>query len=131
MRFWLVLHQRPMYRAPMYRAPHGVVAIMYTMFTGKRGSRGGVRTECPQRGGGGGLCRTHQCGPEGLPHVTELKLPTKGQPVPVDMRRPVLLRCRYLFGDTLVGRFYPNGTRNVTSMPRNSVGILYMATDGR
>jgi hypothetical protein len=31
----------------------------------------------------------------------------------------------YLFGDTIVGRFLPNGTRQIKAMPRNNVGILY------
>jgi hypothetical protein len=30
-----------------------------------------------------------------------------------------------LFGDTIIGRFLPNGTRLVASMPRNSVGVFY------
>jgi hypothetical protein len=34
----------------------------------------------------------------------------------------------YLHGDTLIGRFLPNGTRVIAAMPRNSVGVLY--TDG-
>ena len=31
----------------------------------------------------------------------------------------------FLFGDTIVGRFLPNGTRQIKAMPRNNVGILY------
>jgi hypothetical protein len=31
----------------------------------------------------------------------------------------------FLFGDTLVGRFHPNGTRDIDSMPRNSVGLVF------
>jgi hypothetical protein len=35
------------------------------------------------------------------------------------------------FGDTLLGRFYPNATRGIAAMPRNSVGVLYVnATTG-
>ena len=32
----------------------------------------------------------------------------------------------YLFGDTITGRFFPNGTRAISQMPRNSVGVLLL-----
>jgi len=37
----------------------------------------------------------------------------------------------WLFGDTIIGRFRPNATRDIKGMPRNSVGVLYTAASGR
>jgi hypothetical protein len=36
----------------------------------------------------------------------------------------------WLFGDTLNGTMLPDGSRDITSMPRNSVGILSVSADG-
>lgn len=36
----------------------------------------------------------------------------------------------WLFGDTIIGHFSANGTRTLTGMPRNSVGVLYTRGDG-
>ena len=30
------------------------------------------------------------------------------------------------FGDTIIGRYFPNATRNMQHMPRNSVGVLFV-----
>jgi hypothetical protein len=37
----------------------------------------------------------------------------------------------FLFGDTITGRFYANATRQISQMPRNSVGVLLLNSTTR